>query len=67
MEASLIDNVPMQDLPNFLGTNPESGEIEQSENPAGHLEFSLPRGDGGKDAWLFLTACFTVEALVWGE
>jgi len=29
-------------------------------------EFSLPQADGGKDAWLFLAACFTVEALVWG-
>lgn len=29
-------------------------------------EFSLPRADGGKDAWLFLAGCFFVEALVWG-
>lgn len=29
-------------------------------------EFSLPPVDRGKDAWLFLAACFTVEALVWG-
>ncbi|KAK0622954.1 major facilitator superfamily domain-containing protein [Immersiella caudata] len=26
----------------------------------------LPPVDGGKDAWLFLAACFTIEALVWG-
>ena len=26
----------------------------------------LPRVDGGKDAWLFLAACFMIEALVWG-
>lgn len=32
----------------------------------GH-EFSLPQADGGKDAWLFLAACFIVEALVWGK
>lgn len=30
-------------------------------------EFSLPRADGGRDAWLFLAACFSIEALVWGE
>ncbi|KXJ87399.1 major facilitator superfamily domain-containing protein [Microdochium bolleyi] len=30
------------------------------------LEFSLPPADGGKDAWLFLAACWAVEALVWG-
>ena len=27
---------------------------------------SLPRADGGRQAWLFLTACFILEALVWG-
>ncbi|KAH8593717.1 MFS monocarboxylate transporter-like protein [Bisporella sp. PMI_857] len=26
----------------------------------------LPRADGGKDAWLFLTGCFVFEAIVWG-
>jgi len=30
-------------------------------------DFSLPRADGGKDAWLFLAGCFSIEALVWGE
>lgn len=28
---------------------------------------SLPRVDGGKDAWLFLAACFMLEALIWGK
>ncbi|KAF2877389.1 major facilitator superfamily domain-containing protein [Massariosphaeria phaeospora] len=28
--------------------------------------FSLPPTDGGKDAWLFLLACFMLEALIWG-
>jgi len=32
-----------------------------------HHEFSLPPVDRGKDAWLFLAACFVVEALVWGK
>jgi hypothetical protein len=30
-------------------------------------EFSLPAADSGKHAWLFLTACFFIEGLVWGE
>lgn len=30
-------------------------------------QFSLPRADGGKDAWLVLAGCFILEALVWGE
>ncbi|KAI1105322.1 MFS general substrate transporter [Jackrogersella minutella] len=32
----------------------------------GRQEFSLPPVDGGKDAWLFLAACWAIEALVWG-
>lgn len=31
-----------------------------------HEMASLPPVDGGKDAWLFLAACFMIEALVWG-
>ena len=31
----------------------------------GHV--SLPKADGGKDAWLFLAGCFCIEALTWGE
>lgn len=34
------------------------------ETPA--HEFSLPPVDSGKDAWLFLAACFVMEALIWG-
>lgn len=33
----------------------------------GRQEFSLPPTDSGKDAWLFLAACWAVEALVWGK
>lgn len=29
--------------------------------------FREPQADGGKDAWLFLAACFTIEMLLWGE
>lgn len=27
---------------------------------------NIPRADGGRDAWLFLAACFLFEAFVWG-
>lgn len=27
----------------------------------------VPPADGGKDAWLFLAGCFTIEMLLWGE
>jgi hypothetical protein len=44
-----------------------SGSINPTEEASGRLEFSLPQADGGRDAWLFLAACFVVEAFVWGE
>ncbi|KAK6863944.1 hypothetical protein PG995_000472 [Apiospora arundinis] len=37
-----------------------------SENRITRQEFSLPPVDTGRDAWLFLAACWAVEALVWG-
>lgn len=40
-------------------------ELDSPNSPALH-EFSLPPVDRGKDAWLFLAACFVIEALVWG-
>ena len=41
--------------------------FESGQGPGPHHEFSLPPVDTGKDAWLFLAACFVIEALVWGE
>ena len=41
-------------------------ELDDHAPDHGH-EFSLPQADGGKQAWLFLGACFIVEALVWGK
>lgn len=46
-----------------------AGELESFQNrPAdeANASSSLPPTDGGKDAWLFLFACFMMEALVWG-
>lgn len=39
---------------------------EEAQKCEERQEFSLPRADGGKDAWLVLFACFVLEALVWG-
>ncbi|KAL1628510.1 hypothetical protein SLS56_005855 [Neofusicoccum ribis] len=36
------------------------------ESLVDRYESQLPPVDGGKDAWLFLAACFLIEALVWG-
>ena len=30
------------------------------------VQQSLPRADGGKQAWLFLGSCVVLEALIWG-
>lgn len=49
-----------------LGNVSESVEAGEYENYSGNDEFFLPEVDGGTAAWLFLAACFTVEALVWG-
>ena len=37
---------------------------EEAENVAGS---ALSPTDSGRDAWLVLTACTVMEALVWGE
>lgn len=38
-----------------------------SETQTSSEEASLPRVDGGKDAWSFLAACWFVEAMTFGE
>lgn len=49
-------------------TTPRDEPGDAFESGQGHHhEFSLPPVDTGKDAWLFLAACFVIEALVWGE
>jgi hypothetical protein len=52
-------NIPLNEFQN--------GEVQESHDLTGHTEFSLPRADGGRDAWLFLTAGFMAEFMVWGQ
>jgi hypothetical protein len=47
---------------NVAGRN--NSLLEQNFEPVEEYDRALPRADGGKDAWLFLAACFMVEALV---
>ncbi|KAH7014342.1 major facilitator superfamily domain-containing protein [Microdochium trichocladiopsis] len=50
-------------IPTTSASTPEYGSpLAAPPRP----EFSLPPADSGKDAWLFLAACWAVEALVWG-
>jgi hypothetical protein len=65
-------NSPAVELDNHLpapGTTAvgdATGPDDNANNLTRH-EFSLPPADSGKDAWLFLAACWAVEALVWGR
>lgn len=67
-------DISLQHIPNSKPPTIEDGTREgfedspptQSSDGPIH-EFSLPRADGGKQAWLFLAGCFVIEALVWGE
>ncbi|KAI1084998.1 MFS general substrate transporter [Whalleya microplaca] len=67
IELPSIVATPSTSIGNLLA--PAEGESPSPSSPhpeEGRIEFSLPPVDGGKDAWLFLAACFAVEALVWG-
>jgi hypothetical protein len=39
---------------------------DYDHNTIQHQNQQLPPADGGKDAWLFLFACFMIEGFVWG-
>ncbi|KAI0405378.1 major facilitator superfamily domain-containing protein [Xylaria palmicola] len=74
VELSVFSNSQLPvELPshgaNFLVGSPEpGGNISPDQNGSTHRhpEFSLPPVDSGKEAWLFLAACFVVDALIWG-
>ena len=60
--------------PDDVNAGTSNGVIQQqlarsnnSEVEVPEPESSLPPVDTGKDAWLFLVACWAVEALVFGE
>lgn len=44
-----------------------SPHADVNDGQAARQEFSLPPVDTGKDAWLFLAACWVVEAVTFGE
>lgn len=69
-EAIKLDTLAAN--PSTPAADPSDAVPESGCQEAGHgtqvteQEFSLPPTDRGKDAWLFLAACWAVEALVWG-
>jgi hypothetical protein len=63
-------DIAMADIAGERISSPRAGGPEIALPIEEHLnrpEFSLPQADSGRDAWLFLAACFVVEALVWGR
>lgn len=63
-----LQTPPRESLDPSREESPESGSqaLGAGEIPGDRQDFSLPPVDGGKDAWLFLTASFVLECLVWG-
>ncbi|CAL8577440.1 hypothetical protein XPA_003269 [Xanthoria parietina] len=59
-------NAGTDSLTEGLTNDPRSIEDNGDRVSSNPNDSSLPAVDGGKDAWLFLAACFVVEALVWG-
>lgn len=50
----------------FVELTQRGGEPIADVGPEPGDAQSLPRADGGKDAWLFLMGGFMIESLVWG-
>lgn len=63
MEDASISLQSHRTLSSSFSIEEEEGQDSQGQ---GQQQFSLPRADGGKDAWLFLLSAFVLEALVWG-
>ncbi|PSN68117.1 MFS general substrate transporter [Corynespora cassiicola Philippines] len=67
-EFEMETQTPASETPNLISR--QGSDIHLESNSQWHEgiehESSLPPVDGGKDAWLFLSAAFLLEVLVWG-
>ena len=71
-DGIVLHDIPPQNagtdsLTEGLTNDPRSIEDNGDRVSSNPNDSSLPAVDGGRDAWLFLAACFVVEALVWGK
>lgn len=71
MSQTQTATVELQDLNTYPQTcdNASTQQVAGSGSFETHTaseEASLPRVDGGKDAWSFLAACWVVEAITFG-
>ncbi|KAL1963328.1 hypothetical protein VTN77DRAFT_8449 [Rasamsonia byssochlamydoides] len=56
----------LRQTPNATSEDVAWASARDADHNSRSNEAQLPPVDGGKDAWLFLGACFIIEALVWG-
>ncbi|KAF7552707.1 hypothetical protein G7Z17_g4129 [Cylindrodendrum hubeiense] len=57
---------PTLEVPTSDSSETAVSDGDDSEKSITGEHISLPPADHGKDAWLFLAACFFVDALAWG-
>lgn len=66
-------NLALSNVGRALASGYEEDGLQRAQSRHSHPHgaenehVSLPKADGGKDAWLFLAGCFCIEALTWGE
>ncbi|PVI06253.1 MFS general substrate transporter [Periconia macrospinosa] len=66
MPAPVDTQVELTDYNHAAASTYDGIEPHRNEPLPSQESFSLPPTDGGKDAWLFLFACFMLEGLIWG-
>ena len=67
------ENLALSNVGRALASGYEEDGLQRAPSRRSHPHemqnenYSLPKADGGKDAWFFLAGCFCIEALTWGE
>ena len=68
MESSYDDDIALTEVARSTSTVRDVIRRRSTvESNVRGQEFSLPKADSGKEAYLFLCGCFCIEALVWGK
>ena len=62
-----IDQHDVELRPTSASATATGDALSQELDAASHPGFTLPRADGGREAWLVLASCFVLEATVWGR
>lgn len=64
--TAVFDGDPTLNVGTLSSTTTLVSYGEACEKSTPDAQPSIPPADHGKDAWLFLAACFFVDALAWG-